>query len=91
MSAFEKAKQRLMRLPKDYTFLELTTLLTGLGFELQSGGRTSGSRRSFTRKCSDETQIISLHEPHPGNQMKMYAVKQVYNQLCEYGDLEGKL
>jgi len=33
-------------------------------------------------------QPIMLHKPHPGNIVKSYAIKQVYDYLTEFGLLK---
>ena len=49
MSKLEKAKERLLSRPKDYTYSEARCLLSQLGFEENSKGKTSGSRVKFYR------------------------------------------
>lgn len=34
-----------------------------------------------------DKQVISLHKPHPGDEMKAGAVKGLLERLCEIGDL----
>ncbi|MDI6836960.1 MAG: type II toxin-antitoxin system HicA family toxin, partial [Rhizobiaceae bacterium] len=48
--------------------------------EKDAGG---GSRRKFVH--SSTKQIIRLHEPHPGNEMKPYMVRQIRDQLIDQG------
>ena len=79
----EKAKLRLKSEPSDYTFKEAEALLISLGFEEYNKGRTSGSRIAFIRG----EEKIYLHKPHPSNEMKMYAVRQLKDKLEELGDL----
>lgn len=78
----DKLIERFKRLPKDFTFDELTRLLEIYGFESSNKGKTSGSRVVF--KNGDKKPIM-LHKPHPGNIVKGYALKQVYNDLKELG------
>ncbi|MCW7755370.1 type II toxin-antitoxin system HicA family toxin [Desulfobotulus sp. H1] len=80
MGKKEKLLQRLHSRPKDFTWDELVSLLKALGFEIFQG---RGSRCKFIHK---ETQtIISLHRPHPGNELKMYVMDQVIEKLSEMG------
>lgn len=81
----DKLIERFKRLPKDFTFDELTRLLEIYGFEKSNKGKTSGSRIVF--KNGDLKPII-LHKPHPGNIVKGYALKQVYSYLKELGLLK---
>ncbi len=65
---------------KIFKWKDMVTLLTGLGFEEI---QREGSRVMFV---NDEV-IIKLHKPHPGNEMKEYAVKDVKEILKSEGFL----
>ena len=75
MSKKDKLHSRLLTRPKDFTWAEVTTLLTGLGYTEMKG---SGSRRKFVDKNNN---IISLHEPHPTDILKTYAINIVIEHL----------
>jgi len=77
-----KLRERFLRMPSDFTFEEMQHLLEGYGYEKGNKGRTSGSRIIF--KNGDKRPIM-LHKPHPGNIVKGYAMKQVYDDLKEAG------
>ena len=49
MSRIEKAKGRLLALPRDYTYSEAKYLLGQLKFVEDNKGKTSGSRVKFYR------------------------------------------
>ncbi|MDO4923342.1 MAG: type II toxin-antitoxin system HicA family toxin [Peptococcaceae bacterium] len=85
MGKFEKEKNRLKSKPKDYTYSEAKTLLAKMGFAEYNKGKTSGSRVKFYRES--DGRMILLHKPHPGDVMKSAAVKQLYKQLTELGEL----
>ena len=85
MGTREKALKRIDVLPKDYTFSEAITLMKGLGFDVINKGKTSGSRIRFFRKTDGAS--IDLHKPHPRDEMKPYAVKQLRDYLVEIGEL----
>lgn len=85
MSRFEKLKERFMSLPSDYTYSEAKNLLEHLGFEERNKGKTSGSRVCFYRES--DKRIIMLHKPHPGNIMKRGAIKQLAEQLKDWGEI----
>lgn len=85
MSRFEKAKQRILCEPKDYTYSEVKYLLEKMGFKEFQKGKTSGSRVRFFRER--DTSIIDLHKPHPGDEMDVGAVKDVVEYLKELGEL----
>ena len=82
MGTKEKLRERFLKQPSDFTFEEMQRLLEGYGYERSNKGRTSGSRIIF--KNGDKRPIM-LHKPHPGNIVKGYAMKQVYEELKEAG------
>jgi predicted transcriptional regulator len=80
MSTKEKLIERFKTLPKDFTFDELITLLSGLGFIASTKGKTSGSRIRFQN--SDMKAIIDVHKPHTkGTSIKEMALRDIYNKL----------
>ena len=85
MSKFDKARQRILSRPKDYTYTEAKYLLSQIGFEEYNKGKTSGSRVKFYRK--QDERVILLHKPHPGDVMKQGAVKQLVDYLIKMGEL----
>ena len=78
----EKLRERFKKMPSDFTFDEMIRLLEGYEYVKSDKGRTSGSRVIF--KNGDKRPIM-LHKPHPGNIVKGYAMKQVYDDLKEAG------
>ena len=82
MGTKEKLRERFLKMPSDFTFDEMLRLLEGYGYVKSDKGRTSGSRVIF--KNGDKRPIM-LHKPHPGNIVKGYAMKQVYDDLKEAG------
>lgn len=80
MSRHDKLLQRLLGKPKTFDWNDLRTLLIGLGYaELQG----NGSRVKF---YNEETRdLICLHKPHPGNNMKVGAIKDAADHLKERG------
>ena len=81
MTKKEKLITRFKSLPKDFTYEELTALLGMFGFVPENKGKTSGSRVVFWNETL--RYPIMIHKPHPSNILKPYAVKQVYETLCE--------
>ncbi len=82
MGTKEKLVERFKRQPNDFTFDEMEKLLAIFGYVKSNKGKTSGSRVVF--KNGDKRPIM-LHKPHPGNIVKMYALKQVLDDLREAG------
>ncbi len=80
MTRKEKLIKRFLSRPKDFTWEELVSLLSGLGFEEVSTGKTGGSRRRF---FNEEGVIITLHKPHPKNVLRRYQIEQIIQILQE--------
>ena len=54
MTKIDKLQKRFLKKPSDFTWEELVKLLNSYGYTLQSGGKTSGSKRKF---INDEGHI----------------------------------
>lgn len=82
MSKQDKLFDKLLRKPepRDFTWNELIKLLNGFGFEQVKG---KGSRRKFYHP--ESKTLISIHEPHPQNELKPYQVRDVVKKLKEMG------
>lgn len=80
MSRSAKLLTKLLSKPKTFTYDELRSVLTALGFEEKQG---SGSRVKFFNPKTKV--IINLHKPHPGNELKKYAINNVVEILKEHG------
>ena len=87
MPKAEKQLKRLLSNPKDFTFGELETLLSGLGFQLSNAGGSSGSAVRFIN-C-ETGQIIRLHKPHPSPILKQYLIKFIINEIKQGGYIDG--
>ena len=75
----EKLTERILSRPKDFTFDELVTLFRRFGYCIEKGGKTGGSRVTFT----DGDDYIRLHKPHPRNILKPYQIEDVIIALKE--------
>ena len=82
MGTKEKLIERFLKMPTDFTFDETRALFGYFGYEQTNKGKTSGSRVIFK---NGNKRPIMLHKPHPGNIVKSYALKQVYEDLKEAG------
>jgi hypothetical protein len=87
MSTKAKALHRLLSVPKDFTWEELTKLLGLFGFIELKKGKTGGSRRKY---ADENKNVIILHKPHPGNIVKEYAIKQIITQLKDKGYIKDE-
>ena len=79
MSKEEKLVKRLLAKPNDFTYNELKSLRSHLGYVETQGGKTSGSRVAFINE--KDKHIIRLHKPHPNNELKKYQIEQVIEEL----------
>lgn len=85
MSKKEKLIARLKSNPKDFTFDELSALLSYFGYTEDNVGKTSGSAVRFINTKSKH--IIRIHKPHPSPILKAYIIKLVIDQLKKVGVL----
>ena len=82
MSKRDKLTKRFLSRPSDFHFSELTTLLGNFGYYIVRGGKTGGSRVSFT---NGEGDYLRIHKPHPGKILKLYQIDDVMASLSERG------
>lgn len=85
MSKHEKLVNRLLAEPRDFTWDELTKVLSVYGYTEIKKGKTGGSRRKF---MDEHKNIIALHKPHPSNILKGYAIKIVIAELKVKGHIK---
>ena len=81
MSKKDKLIDKLLKKPKDFTFDEMTSLLSYFGYELKQGGAGSGVK--FIKEGSSE--VINFHKPHPNGILKRYVLDQVIEKLRKDG------
>jgi hypothetical protein len=81
MTKKDKLLERFLAQPKDFTYKELKTMLSGLGYEEYQLGKTSGSRVCFFNKALGID--FKIHKPHPGNILKPYLMKIILEKLRE--------
>jgi hypothetical protein len=79
MSRKEKIVARFLSRPKDFSYDELVIILKIFGYEEIKTGKTSGSRRAFIR--SSDGHILQLHKPHPENEMRIYQIDLIIEEL----------
>ena len=87
MSRQEKLINRLLTVPRDFTWDELIKVLAFYGYNEFTGGKTGGSRRRFVDASNN---IITLHKPHPANIVKGYAIREVIAHLKEKGHIKDE-
>lgn len=76
MSKQDKLLAKLLNQHGVFTWQELAALLRGLGYQQQEG---AGSRVKFDN--GNPLAMINLHKPHPGNEIKTYAKRQIIEHL----------
>ncbi len=81
MSKKEKLIDKLLKKPKDFTFDEMKSLLSYLGYSLKQGGTGSGVK--FIR--SESNEVINFHKPHPDGILKRYILEQIIEKLKKDG------
>jgi len=82
MSKKEKLIKRFLSNPRDFTFSELITLLNYLGYSLENGGATSGSRVKFVKNGSND---IKLHKPHAYKCLLLSTIHEIRDTLKKEG------
>ena len=86
MSRKEKLIKKLKSNPKNFTYQEVKTLLSLLGFYEFNRGKTSGSRVSFIH--SDTDLEIKMHKPHPRNILKPYQIEMIVQVIKRLEEIE---
>lgn len=81
MTKADKLISKLLAKPKDLTFAELVSIFGSFGFQIESKGKTSGSRVEFYNEELDIS--FYTHKPHPSSIVKTYVIKEVINFLRE--------
>ena len=80
MSKQGKLLAKLLNKQSTFTWQELATLLKSLGYRQIEG---QGSRVKFDN--GDPKALINLHTPHPGNELRAYARRQIIENLKSGG------
>jgi hypothetical protein len=83
MSKHEKALERLLSKPADFTWGELKSLMETCNYQLK---KTGGSGRKFIHLTSGAT--LFMHEPHPSKVLKAYQVREAIRFLKQEGHIQ---
>mgnify|MGYP002795263147 CR=1 FL=1 len=78
----EKLRKKFKSKPSDFTWSELKSMLSGMGYELLVCGKTGGSLVKFLHPGRPP---IILHKPHPTPVLKRYQVEQLLDFLEKEG------
>jgi len=79
MSKFDKLITKLLNKNSTISYQEIAYLLGKMGYKQSQKGKTSGSRVAFINQ--ESKHIIRLHKPHPGNELKDYAKREIVSEL----------
>lgn len=82
MSKLEKLLEKIRNPQAKWTWGDLCSLLKKLGYTQEEG---DGSRVKFDN--GNPLDLINLHKPHPGNEVKSYVIRQVREKLKNGGML----
>lgn len=79
----EKLVRQLMACPRTFRFDDAVRVMAWYGFVLDGKGRTSGSRVRFYRES--DGRMMLMHVPHPGDELRAAAVREMASFLKEAG------
>lgn len=82
MGKLDKLLEKLRNPDATWTWDELCLLLKKLGYTQEDG---TGSRVKFDN--GNPADLINLHRPHPGNEVKAYVIRQIRDQFENRGIL----
>ena len=85
MTKIENLIEQLCSLLRDFTVNKLNKLMKSLGYVQYQRGKNSASRIAFYHQ--EKKLIINLHKPHPGNELKIYQIKEVIKFLKRAGEI----
>lgn len=86
MSRKENLVSRLKSRPRDFSIQELDTLMSLCNCEKRNRGKTSGSAIEYIH--TQTKHIYSIHQPHPGNEIKICYIKRIISFLTEIGEIQ---
>ena len=79
MSKYDKVLLKLLNRSSTITYQEIKFLRGKLGYKETQKGKTSRSRVAFVNY--EDKNIIRLHKPHPGNELKDYVKREIISEL----------
>ena len=78
-------KLRAKPTPNDFRWDELVVVLRHLGYVMLAN---KGSRRRFYNQEKDD--MIQLHQPHPGSEVRPCYIKEIREKLEEMGLIKSE-
>jgi len=84
MSQIEKLIEKLKSNPKDFKYSELVKVMRHIGYIEDTGGKATGSAVNFV---NEDDESITIHKPHPGDEIPSPTLKRVVGYLTRKGKL----
>lgn len=83
MTRVDKLEAQLLARPSVFKYSDFIKVMISHGFELDTKGKTSGSRIRFYRP-SDGRMFI-MHSPHPGDEISAGTIRNIVRFLQDAG------
>lgn len=83
MTRVDKLIAQLLSCPSTYRFADLLKVMTSYGFEMDSKGKTSGSRIRFYRPS--DGRMFVMHAPHPSDELTAGTIRNIVRFLQDVG------
>ncbi|MFQ9231431.1 MAG: type II toxin-antitoxin system HicA family toxin [Collinsella sp.] len=84
MTRVDKLIAQLFGCPSTYRFADFLKVMASYGFEMDTKGRTSGSRIRFYRPS--DGRIFVMHAPHPSDELTAGTIRNIVRFLQDAGD-----
>ncbi len=79
--------EKLLRISASYSFDDLQSLMSCLGYTMKNRGKTSGSAVCFIKQSTGA--IFRMHRPHPEKEVCKAAQRDLIKHLREKGEIDG--
>lgn len=83
MTRADKLIAQLLCCPSTYRFADFLKVMASYGFEMDTKGRTSGSRIRFYRQS--DGRIFVMHAPHPSDELTAGTIRNIVRFLQDAG------
>lgn len=83
MTRSDKLIAQLLSCPSTYRFADFLKVMASYGFEMDSKGKTSGSRVRFYRPS--DGRMFVMHAPHPSDELTAGTIRNIVRFLQDVG------
>lgn len=83
MTRVDKLEAQLLACPSVFRYSDFVKVMASYGFELDTKGKTSGSRARFYRPV--DGRMLIMHSPHPGDGLSAGAIRNIVKFLQDAG------